>query len=106
MNNDDVVQVQLSCDDRQTLDAIAEDAVANSLAACAQVLGPVRSHFRWEGVLTAADQWLCLLKTTRSKLPELTVAVASRHPDDLPEFLVVPCEGSTDFLAWIRDETR
>ena len=38
------------------------------LAACVQVVGPIRSTYRWEGRVETATEWLCLAKTTAGVL--------------------------------------
>jgi periplasmic divalent cation tolerance protein len=48
---------------RAEAQAIVEAAIAQRRAAAAQVIGPIASAYRWEGVLTHADEWLRLLKT-------------------------------------------
>ena len=41
------------------------------LIACAQIDGPVRSYYRWDGKLNDVEEWRVLLKTTSEKLEEL-----------------------------------
>ena len=42
---------------RDEADRLAADAVAAGLAACAQVDGPIRSHYTWEGKVESEDEF-------------------------------------------------
>ncbi len=80
--------------------------VERRLAACAQVVGPITSTYRWEGKVEEAEEWLVLLKTTADLFDELAAGVREVHSYDVPEIIAVPVqEGSADYLAWITQET-
>ena len=65
---------------RDEADRLAADAVAAGLAACAQVDGPIRSHYVWEGKVENEDEFRVTFKfavalspvwlTTKRVLPE------------------------------------
>ena len=63
---------------------IGRDAVEQRLAACVNILGPVRSIYRWQGVVEAADEVAALLKTTDARAPELIARIATLHSYDVP----------------------
>lgn len=86
--------------------AMADTVVAERLAACAQVLGPVRSSYRWEGDLRVAREWLVVAKTTDARLPELTSRIRTLHRYEVPEIVTLAiAAGNPEYLRWIRDET-
>ena len=85
---------------------MADTVVAERLAACAQVLGPMRSSFRWEGEVQVAMEWLVVAKTTEARLPELTARIRALHSYDVPEIVTLAITaGDPEYLRWIRDET-
>lgn len=85
---------------------MADTVVTERLAACAQVLGPVRSSYRWEGEVRVAREWLVVAKTTETRLAELTSRIRSLHRYDLPEIITLAiAAGNPEYLRWIRDET-
>ncbi len=85
----------------------AETVVAERLAACAQVTGPIRSVFRWEGKVDRATEWYCHLKTTADRFPALETRLRALHPYDVPEIVAVPLvAGSHAYLAWLHDAVR
>jgi periplasmic divalent cation tolerance protein len=86
---------------------IARILVERRLAACVQVSGPVRSTYRWQGRVETAREWLCSMKTTRSRFRELAAAVAELHPYETPELIAVPlATGSRKYLGWLSSSVR
>jgi periplasmic divalent cation tolerance protein len=93
-----------SADDAERLGRMA---VHRRLAACAQVSGPITSTYWWEGEMTSATEWVCLLKTTSTLVEPLTEALRSGHSYQTPE-IIATCiaGGDSTYLAWIDSETR
>jgi periplasmic divalent cation tolerance protein len=86
---------------------LAAAAVEARLGACAQVVGPVTSVYRWEGEVRTDQEWRVEIKTTAGRVPELTELLGQRHTYDLPEIITTPVEGgSAGYLAWLTAETR
>jgi periplasmic divalent cation tolerance protein len=85
---------------------IADALVGEQLAACVNVVGPIRSIYRWQGEVQREDEHLLLIKTTRARYAALEARVQALHPYDVPEIVAVPIErGSAAYLAWITDVT-
>ena len=86
---------------------LARELVSLRLAACANVLAPATSFYRWEGKLEEAIEHPVLIKTTRERYAELEAAIRARHPYSVPEIVAWPIElGLADYLRWVEDETR
>lgn len=104
--HDPCVQLSTAVPDAATGDRIAADLLDRRLAACIQLVGPVRSHYRWEGGRQCDDEWLCLAKTRAALTDDATTAIAALHPYDEPEVIATPIVGgSPGYLAWIVAET-
>jgi periplasmic divalent cation tolerance protein len=102
-----VILVLTGTSSRDEAQAIADTAIERRLAAAAQVIGPVASTYRWEGQLTHAEEWLCLLKTTDALYETLEQTIRSLHSHKLPGILAIPlAAGSQPYLAWIAQELR
>jgi periplasmic divalent cation tolerance protein len=85
---------------------IAAALVGERLAACVNVVGPIRSIYRWQGEVQREDEHLLLIKTTRARYPILEARVQALHTYDVPEIVAVPIAlGSAAYLAWIADVT-
>ena len=87
---------------REEADHLAGDAVAAGLAACAQVEGPLRSHYTWEGRVQAEDEYRLTFKFAAAKARDLETWVHARHPYAVPQWLVVQADhASPGYRAWV-----
>jgi len=88
--------------DRESAERLAAAAVAEGLAACAQVEGPVTSHYRWEGRACREQEWRLSLKTDPSRENALRERIHALHPHRVPQWLVLGASASEPYLAWVR----
>lgn len=87
---------------RAEADRLAADAVDARLAACAQVDGPIRSHYTWEGKTESEDEYRVTFKFAWSKAADLQAWVHTRHPYDLPQWVGIQADlASPAYQAWI-----
>lgn len=92
--------------DAASAEALGADLVAAGLVACANVLAPCRSIYRWEGRLERAEEVPLLLKTTEDRYPEVEAAIRAAHPYELPEVVAVPITtGLPAYLSWVVAQT-
>lgn len=86
---------------------LARQLVDERLAACVNVVPGVRSYFRWQGAVDAADEVLLVVKTTQAAVGALTARLVSLHPYQVPEVLELPvASGLPAYLAWLADSVR
>jgi len=84
---------------------MARSLLQKRLSACIQILGPIRSFYRWKGKEEEAEEWLCLIKTTQELYPELEAVILEQHPYETPEIVALPVvRGSRGYLEWVRQE--
>ncbi len=89
---------------REQAEQLAEALVAERLAACVNVLGPVASIYRWGGKVARDEEVLLLIKTTETGVAPLQTRVLELHPYDTPEFLAFEVgSGSAGYLDWVVD---
>jgi len=101
----EAIQVVTTTATKADAQAIATAVVARRLAACAQVIGPIRSTYWWQGQIETAEEWLCIMKSRQDLYDELEKAIRQAHPYDVPEILAVPVvQGSQDYLEWMDRE--
>lgn len=87
--------------------AIGRALVEACLAACANVLGPMTSIYRWEGVVQEGEEAVLIAKTTASLVDALTAKVRELHSYDCPCVVALPVDGGNPaFLDWIVAETN
>lgn len=100
------VQVSTTVEKREDAARIAETVLGKKLAACVQVIGPIRSTYWWKGKIEEAEEWFCLLKTRKELYGDLERELKSVHPYEEPEIIALPItEGSEGYLRWIAHET-
>lgn len=98
----DYVQVLTTAGSEQEAERICEALVEGRLAACAQVLGPVSSTYRWQGRVEREREWQCLAKTEARLYAEVEAAIRSVHSYEEPEILAIPVlAGSRGYLDWV-----
>jgi periplasmic divalent cation tolerance protein len=101
------VVVVTSVADRETAERIAETLVTERLAACAQVLGPQASIYRWNGKVERATEWRLEVKTASARLTALERRLLELHPYDVPECVALPIiHGSDAYLRWLAEESE
>ena len=86
---------------------IAHALVEERLAACVNLMSPIRSIYRWEGKICDEKEWLLIIKTGRERFEELERKIKSLHSYSVPEIICLPIlEGSLDYLEWLEEMTR
>jgi periplasmic divalent cation tolerance protein len=85
---------------------IARTLVEERLAACANILGPIHSIYRWQGRIEEAGEVAALFKTTAAGAEALIARLAEFHSYDVPAAVVWPiADALTAYAAWVREET-
>ncbi len=99
--------VLVTAPNRKAARQLAAAALAGRLAACANLIPAVESHYWWQGKIERGAEVLILFKTTRRRLAALEKLILQKHPYDTPEFLVLPIEaGDERYLHWLTDSVR
>lgn len=85
---------------------IAKAAVGARLAACANIVPGIESHYWWQGKLDTGAEVLIIFKTTTGALPKLEKIVLENHPYDTPEIISLPIKsGNARYLKWLISST-
>lgn len=101
----DCFQVTTTLPNEAAAHQVAVRLVEERLAACAQVLGPVSSTYRWKGKIEQAAEWYCNLKTTKARLSALKKRIRELHPYEVPEIVAIRLQdGDSEYLSWIEAE--
>jgi periplasmic divalent cation tolerance protein len=101
------IVVLVTCGSEEEAIKIAHALVENHLAACVNLVSPIRSIYRWEGKIWDEIEWLLIIKTQRQKFEELEKKVKSLHSYSVPEIIGLPIvEGSSSYLNWIKENTK
>jgi len=85
----------------------AKVIVGQRLAACANILPGMVSHYRWEGKLERAEEVVALFKTRATLADQVAAAIKELHSYEVPAISVIPIESvDRDYLNWLMDETK
>ncbi len=100
-----LIVVMTTVEDEAVADSLAESILEKSLAACIQILPPMRSIYRWENRIERSDENLLLIKTSSEKYSELEAFISSVHLYDTPDVLAVEVLAvSEPYRQWLLSE--
>ena len=103
----DPIVVLVTCGSEEEALKIANALVEAHLAACVNLVAPIRSIYRWEGKIWDEKECLLIIKTQKQRFEELQKKVKSLHSYSVPEIISLPItEGSSAYLNWIRENTK
>jgi periplasmic divalent cation tolerance protein len=87
---------------KQEAEKIAQRLLEARLIACANIVGPVSSHFHWSGKLEKAEEYLIFMKSRRDLFAKLSEDVRALHSYEVPEILALSVvEGSKAYMDWL-----
>ncbi|TCP41404.1 divalent-cation tolerance protein CutA [Rhodovulum marinum] len=101
-----MIHVTTTCPDLDSARAIAQAALAERLAACANIVPGVLSLFHWQDEVSEDEEVQITLKTTEAAREALVTLIEVEHPYELPVITwetVGATKEAEDWLAW---ETR
>ncbi len=85
---------------------IGQAAVEARLAACVNILGPVRSIYRWQGAIHTADEVAAIFKTSESQAGALMTRIAGLHSYDVPCIAQWPIDRVlAGYSDWVEEST-
>ena len=90
--------------DAETARRISNQLVSERLAACANILPPVESIYRWRGKIETANETLVFFKLNEDRQAAFQEKLRSLHPYEVPEIIFVPItSGLPEYLRWVAD---
>lgn len=101
------VVVLVTAPDLDTARMLARTALDARLAACANLVPGIESHYWWQGKLETSTEILILFKTQKLRLAALEKLILKKHPYETPEVLALPLtEGTQKYLDWIAEALK
>ncbi|MEN9207340.1 MAG: divalent-cation tolerance protein CutA [Gloeomargarita sp. GMQP_bins_120] len=98
--------VLVTVGERSEADHIARVLVEEKLAACVGIL-PIESVYQWEGQWENQVEFQLVIKTVKSRYPQVEAKVRQLHSYDVPEILALPVvAGSESYLRWVLQQTQ
>jgi periplasmic divalent cation tolerance protein len=85
---------------------IARTLVEERLAACANILGPCHSIYRWQGAVEEAGEVAALFKTRADLAQALIARLAELHSYEVPAAIVWPiAEALEVYGRWVAENS-
>jgi periplasmic divalent cation tolerance protein len=86
--------------------AIARALVDERLAACVNVIGPMRSIYRWRDAVEDDREYLLVIKTRATLYMKVETRVRELHTYEVPEVLsLIADRGSPPYVKWLLEST-
>lgn len=101
----DIVSVYAVFGSQEEAEKIGRAMVEQQLAACVNMLGAVRSIYRWEGQIETGAEVAALFKTSNSQADPLVAAIAELHSYDVPAICHWPARSLPDYARWVLEHT-
>jgi periplasmic divalent cation tolerance protein len=101
-----LILVRITCPSRRVAEDIADAALEERLAACANLEGPVSSTYRWKGVIEQSFEFILWLKAPETNWAKIEALVDRVHPYDVPAIVAMPLSHVSDaYAAWATENT-
>jgi len=105
--NSDAIVVLTTAPNTEEAENLAGKIIEAKLAACVQVLPPMKSFYFWENQIQADTEHLLLIKTLAEKFDKLEKFIQTNHTYDVPEIVALEAERvSESYLVWMKDFLR
>jgi periplasmic divalent cation tolerance protein len=102
-----IVSVYAVFADAEEAERIGRTVIEEQLAACINILSPVRSIYRWQGRIETADEVAAILKTHHWNSDALIERIAALHSYDVPCIVTWPIDKILrSYADWVEDNTR
>lgn len=93
--------------DAEEAERIGRTVVEEGLAACINILGPIRSIYRWQGKIETADEVAAILKTHHWNSDALIERIAALHSYEVPCIVSWPIDKILrSYADWVEDSSR
>jgi periplasmic divalent cation tolerance protein len=81
---------------------IAHALVGERLAACVNIVSPIRSIYRWNDEVQTDTEHLMIIKTRAKLVPKIEARVKELHSYEVPEVIALPIlAGARSYLDWV-----
>ena len=103
MESETIVVLTTVSNDEEA-ESLARKIVEAKLAACVQILPPMKSVYFWENAIQIDSEHLLLIKTLREKFDELSKFIQANHSYETPEIIALEASAvAENYLDWMKN---
>lgn len=96
-----------TCPSPEIAEQIAQVLVGEGLAACVNILPPMRSIYTWRDAVESATEHLLVIKCLSRRYADIEARLRAMHPYEIPEIIALPIvQGLPDYLAWLNQPDK
>jgi periplasmic divalent cation tolerance protein len=96
------ILIMVTSANKKEAENITQKLLEEKLIACANIVGPVSSHFHWAGKAQCAEEFLILMKSRMDLFELICEQITRLHSYEVPEVLALPVvAGSKTYLKWL-----
>ncbi|HHB77627.1 MAG TPA: divalent-cation tolerance protein CutA [Saprospiraceae bacterium] len=99
------IAVYITNDSKESAQRLADTLLADRLIACANIF-PISASYHWMGDIAQENEWVALVKTTKTNWIRLKEKVSQIHPYDIPCIMKIDVEANEAYEQWIRQSVR
>ena len=101
--NSEAIVVLTTAPTAEEAESLARKIVETKLAACVQVLPPMKSFYVWKSEIQTDFEHLLLIKTLAGKFEELKFFIQANHSYEVPEIVALQAvDIAENYLGWMR----
>ena len=99
----DAIIVLTTVDTEELARKLASGLVETKLAACVNIISPVRSIYRWKEQIHDDREMVLMIKTMANKFREVRDFIREHHTYELPEIMAYPVAAADEkVVEWIK----
>jgi periplasmic divalent cation tolerance protein len=103
----DILTVYSTFPSEEEAARVARTLVEEGFAACANIIGPCRSIYAWQGAMEDGQEVAALFKTTAQAADALIARLAALHSYDVPAAVAWPIVAAhPPYADWIAQSVR
>jgi periplasmic divalent cation tolerance protein len=99
----DKIVILSTCAGEEEAEKLSRLLLDDRLAACVNVIRPMRSYYHWKGAIETADECLLIIKSSRELFDSVRQVLEKAHSYEVPEVLALPVvDGAKNYINWLE----
>ena len=99
----DKIVILSTCAGEEEAERLSRLLLDDRLAACVNVIRPMRSYYHWKGAIETAEECLLIIKSSRELFDSVRQVLEQAHSYEIPEVLAIPVvDGAKNYINWLE----